>query len=114
MSRKPPQNRKARTLRRWMTEPEDVLWQALRGRRTGGLKFRRKSPVGPYVVDFLCPSARLVVEVTGRGQHRKILEDRDAALQALGYAVLRVGRPAVEHDPAAILRQIERTATARS
>ncbi|MEM9797345.1 MAG: DUF559 domain-containing protein [Pseudomonadota bacterium] len=61
----PPETTRARTLRRWMTAPEAALWQALRNRRLGGLKFRRKAPVGPHVVDFHCPAARLVVEITG-------------------------------------------------
>jgi len=48
-----------------MTLPEVLLWQALRSRHVGGLRFRRQHPVGPYILDFYCASARLAVEVDG-------------------------------------------------
>lgn len=57
--------RRGRALRRDMTLPEVILWQHLRGRRLGGLRFRRQSPIGPYILDFYCPEARLAVEVEG-------------------------------------------------
>ena len=50
-----------------MTLPEVVLWQALRGRRLGGVRVRRQHPVGPYILDFFCPDARLAIEVDGSG-----------------------------------------------
>src|SRR3954464_10640763 len=57
--------KRARALRRALTLPEVLLWQALRGGRVGGLRFRRQHPIGPYVLDFYCASARLAVEVDG-------------------------------------------------
>jgi ATP-dependent DNA helicase RecQ len=54
---------KARDLRRDMSLPEVQLWQALRGEKLGGLKFRRQHPIAPYVLDFYCATARLCVEV---------------------------------------------------
>ena len=57
--------RRARELRRAMSLPEIVLWQALRKGRLAGLRFRRQHPIGPYILDFYCPSARLAVEVDG-------------------------------------------------
>src|SRR4051795_6949535 len=57
--------KRARALRRALTLPEVVLWQALRGGGVGGLRFRRQHPVGPYVLDFYCPALRLAVEVDG-------------------------------------------------
>ena len=56
---------RARALRRAMSLPEIVLWQALRRGRLAGLRFRRQHPMGPYTLDFYCPSARLAVEVDG-------------------------------------------------
>ena len=106
MARSNPQISKARAQRRWMTAPEDKLWQALRNRQLAGLKFRRKAPLGPYVVDFLCPAAHLVVEVTGRAQHRALLVQRDMALQALGYGVIRLAREQVDSDFAGLLAEI--------
>jgi very-short-patch-repair endonuclease len=54
----------ARELRRGMTAPELKLWRELR-LRPDGLKFRRQHPVGPYVLDFYCPAARVAIEVDG-------------------------------------------------
>jgi very-short-patch-repair endonuclease len=57
--------KRARTLRRAMTLPELLLWEKLRGRRLERLRFRRQHPMGPYILDFYCPSAALAVEVDG-------------------------------------------------
>jgi hypothetical protein len=54
-----------------------------------GAKFRRQVPVGPYIIDFLCIQARLVIELDG-GQHGTEADAlRDAWLRAQGYVVLR-------------------------
>ncbi|WP_276315529.1 endonuclease domain-containing protein [Salinarimonas soli] len=83
----------AKRLRREMTEAERKLWHALRGHRFQGLGFRRQVPIGPYVADFACHRARLVVEVDG-GQHGfddHVARDavRDAWLAGRGYRTLR-------------------------
>jgi very-short-patch-repair endonuclease len=81
----------ARWLRRDRTEAEARLWRYLRNRQLEGAKFRFQSPVGPYVVDFLCTEAKLIVELDG-GQHgEQIAQDalRTKALEAAGYTVLR-------------------------
>ncbi|MGJ0392376.1 MAG: DUF559 domain-containing protein [Methylocystis sp.] len=49
-----------------MTEAERKLWRALRSHRFHGLQFRRQAPCGPYIADFLCHAAKLVVEVRRR------------------------------------------------
>ncbi|MBV9996999.1 MAG: DUF559 domain-containing protein [Caulobacteraceae bacterium] len=56
---------RARRLRAAQTQSEGRLWGELRGRRLGGWKWRRQAPIGPFVVDFYCPSACLVVELDG-------------------------------------------------
>jgi very-short-patch-repair endonuclease len=58
--------KRARALRRKMALPEVLLWQELRGGKLNGLQFRRQHPIGPYILDFFCPVARLAVEVDGR------------------------------------------------
>ena len=81
----------ARTLRRNMTDAERLLWRHLRNRRMLGYKFRRQVIMGPYIVDFACIEARLVVEADG-GQHveqRGYDEKRSQWLKARGYRVLR-------------------------
>ena len=56
-----------------------------------GAKFRRQVPVGPYVADFLCVNASLVIEADG-GQHAEHAAqdaERTRYLEAKGYRVLR-------------------------
>lgn len=55
---------RAKTLRRAMTVPEKTLWYLLR-RNSLGLHFRRQHPIGPYILDFYCTTAKLCVEVEG-------------------------------------------------
>lgn len=55
----------ARHLRRNLTPAEAYLWNALRCRQLVGLKFRCQHPVGRFIVDFYCPSCKLVIEVDG-------------------------------------------------
>ena len=55
----------ARDLRQRGTPAEELLWDALRNRRLDGLKFRRQHPVGPFVIDFCCPSRQLAIELDG-------------------------------------------------
>ena len=76
-----------------MTLPEVLLWDVLRGRRVGQLRFRRQHPVGPYVLDFYCPSARLAVEIDGSAHDHpdRAMHDarRDAWLIEHSIRVLR-------------------------
>jgi very-short-patch-repair endonuclease len=81
----------ARDLRQSQTDAERKLWWRLRDRRLTEFKFRRQHPLGPFVVDFCCAEARLVIELDG-GQHA-LQRNSDAArtefLEAQGYRVLR-------------------------
>lgn len=85
---------RARVQRRRLTPPEARLWVALRRWATEGLKFRRQHPVGPFVLDFYCPEARLAVEVDGMGHNEpdQSAKDRsrDAWLARQGIEVLRI------------------------
>jgi len=87
----------ARQMRRKMTLPEVILWQALR-KQPSGLKFRRQHPSGAYILDFFCSDARLAIEVDGeahnRGDRPERDERRDAWLRDAGIETLRI--PAVE------------------
>ncbi len=85
-----PKTQRARELRRNMTDAEKRLWRELRLRQFDAHKFRRQFPLGPYIVDFVCLDARLVIEVDG-GQHLDSPEDRrrDAWLATQGFRVLR-------------------------
>ncbi|WP_421760522.1 endonuclease domain-containing protein [Devosia sp.] len=81
----------AKRLRSAATPHEELLWHLLRDRRLVGYKFRRQVPVGPYIADFACHSARLIIELDG-SQHAESLRDekRDAVLRAHGYRILRL------------------------
>jgi len=84
----------ARRLRREMTDAELKLWDELRKRQAGGYRFRRQHPIGRFIVDFVCLSHRLVIEVDGatHGSDEEIERDRirTAWLESEGYRVLRV------------------------
>ncbi len=72
----------AREMRHDPTRAEQAVWRLLRGRRFRGLKFRRQVPVGPYIADFACIEAGLIVECDG-GQHGDARDaERDAFLTA--------------------------------
>ncbi|MDX1998080.1 MAG: endonuclease domain-containing protein [Thermoanaerobaculia bacterium] len=102
----------AKEMRRRSTLAEQALWQLLRGRRHLGLKFRRQAPVGRFVVDFLCHSRRLVVEVDGGIHLGKSAEDaaRTLELEGLGFRVIRFTNEVVLHQPELVLRDIETAA----
>lgn len=95
----------AREMRRRPTESEAILWSHLR-RAQLGVRFRRQVILGPFIVDFLAPSARLVVEVDGgvHGSQRDADRLRDEALAALGYRVVRVSVDQVVTDVESVLR----------
>ena len=82
----------ARLLRRSLTDAERKLWWGLRRRGLEGFKFRRQFAIGPYVADFCCLEAKLIVEVDG-SQHAELKREHDekrtAFLAAQGYQVLR-------------------------
>ena len=98
---------RARWPRREETDAEAQLWKRLSGRELGGYKFVRQVPLGPYVVDFLCRSKRLVVELDGE-QHADNLRDkvRTALLNREGYSVLRFWNHEVLRERGAVLDAI--------
>jgi len=82
---------RARTLRKNPTDAEIRLWSRLRQKQIEGFRFRRQRPVGPYIVDFICLNAGLVLEVDG-GQHNEPSEyetHRTQFLEEEGFRVLR-------------------------
>ena len=72
-----------------MTDVEVKLWSHLRRRQVGGHKFRRQAPIGSYVADFVCFSARLVIEIDGPVHEWKYDERRDRWFHMEGYTVVR-------------------------
>lgn len=86
--------RLAKRLRQDMPRAEALLWSYLRRRNHSGAKFRRQHPVGPYVADFACVPAKLIVEVDGytHWTTEQLAHDarRTSYLEALGWRVIRV------------------------
>jgi adenine-specific DNA-methyltransferase len=84
-------NRFARALRKDPTDAERHLWNHLRARRLDGFKFRRQRPFGPYVCDFICLEASVVVELDGSQHAEQIAYDlsRDAFFRSYGFRVIR-------------------------
>ncbi len=67
-----------------------LLWMYLRRRQLNGAHFRKQCPIGPYIADFACLEAKLIIELDG-SQHADSATDavRDAWFTAHGYRVLR-------------------------
>ncbi|WP_442579220.1 endonuclease domain-containing protein [Mesorhizobium sp. ASY16-5R] len=93
---------KARALRLQATKAESLLWYELRVLRPQGLIFRRQQPIGPYIVDFVCLSAKLIVEVDGdlheTDAGKRHDANRDTYLRSLGYAIFRIDEPDVMNN----------------
>ncbi len=97
----------ARKLRKASTDVEAHLWQRLRSRQLEGAKFVRQFPIGPYVADFACRSARLVIELDG-GQHSESTTDaeRTRLIEAYGFSVLRFWKSDVVENLDGVLEEI--------
>ncbi|MBU4432825.1 MAG: endonuclease domain-containing protein [Alphaproteobacteria bacterium] len=88
----------AKSLRETLTPPEVMLCSRLKTRQPGGPRIRRQHPLGPYVADFYCAEARLVIEVYGwchnLGDRPERDVPRDGWMTAQGLTVVRY--PAAE------------------
>jgi len=98
----------ARNLRHSQTSAERKLWLLLRDRRLAGFKFRRQHPVGPFVVDFCCTEAKVIVELDGG--HHALTHDSDTArsgyLAGQGHRVLRFWNNEVLGNTSGVLERI--------
>ena len=81
---------RAAEMRRNPTEPEKRLWSILSASQRSGFKFRRQAVLPPFIADFLCPVARLIVEVDGDTHDPANDARRDRILADRGYRTLRV------------------------
>jgi len=98
----------AREQRKNPTKSEKILWDALRGKKLDGIKFRRQQPIGVYIADFYSSAYRLVIEVDGGIHEFQQEEDaeRDETMKTLGLNVLRLPSELVENDLAGALEKI--------
>lgn len=97
----------ARAMRHDSTLAENMLWQQLRGRQMGGVKFRRQVPLDGYIVDFVSFEARLIIEVDG-GQHADSLRDRlrDNYFVKCGFHTLRFWNDDVVRNLDGVCREV--------
>ncbi len=98
---------RAKEMRNNPTQAEDILWQSLKSKNIG-YKFRRQHVIGNYIVDFVCLTKKLIIEVDGGIHDAQKEEDtiRTAALNELGYEVLRFRNEQVIGDIDAVLKEI--------
>jgi very-short-patch-repair endonuclease len=97
----------AKAMRHEPTEPEAKLWWLLRDRRLANFKFRRQLPMGIYIVDFVCLTAKLIIEADG-SQHAEspVDETRDAYLRAQGFRILRIWNNDILARPDMVLEAV--------
>ena len=99
----------ARELRKTMTPAEAALWQRLRGKQLDGWHFRRQHAVGPFIVDFFCAKAKLVIEVDGSIHKQQVEYDAERTTwleSERGYRVIRFTNQAVLTDIEGVLNHI--------
>lgn len=101
----------ARRLRTNMTDAERKLWQRLRAHRFLGVSFRRQVLLRPFITDFVCHDAKLVIELDG-GQHAEPCRSetdrhRTEWLAVHGYKTIRFWNNEVLNNMDGVLNQIE-------
>ncbi|MGH8400097.1 MAG: endonuclease domain-containing protein [Gammaproteobacteria bacterium] len=97
---------RARAFRQHGTDAEEKLWYYLRAGRLAGLKFRRQHPIQPYVVDFYCETAKLVVELDGSQHTKESDANRARFLEAAGLRIARFWDNEVLQQTQAVLAVI--------
>ncbi len=101
----------ARANRKKPTDAEDVLWQAIRGKKLLGVKFRRQHAIQEFIVDFVSIEAQLVIEVDGEihTEQREYDAIRTEYLNANGFTVVRFTNDEVVNNLTTVLLKIEQT-----
>lgn len=103
----------ARLLRRNPTDAERMLWEALRSDRRFAGDFKRQTPVGRHIPDFVSFPRRVAIELVGAGESETVAADRAQRanwLQARGYRVVALSTGEIERDLAAALDRLAEAA----
>ncbi|MGC2064453.1 MAG: endonuclease domain-containing protein [Thermodesulfovibrionales bacterium] len=107
------ENRKK--LRNSLTPAEAKLWSLLRNSQVENRKFRRQHSVGPYVLDFFCPSEKICIELDGAGHYTDEGYEYDMArteyLEALHIRVMRFENKDIFENTEGVLKEIRQTFT---
>ncbi len=99
-------------LRNSLTPAEAKLWTLLKNSQLENKKFRRQHSVGPYVLDFYCPSEKLCIELDGEGHYNGASFEYDSArteyLNSLNIKVIRFENKDVFENTEGVLEEIKR------
>jgi very-short-patch-repair endonuclease len=98
----------ARDIRAKPTEAENLLWRYLRDAKFGKYKFRRQHSLGPFIVDFYCHQAKIIIEVDGPIHQYQVEEDgaRQEYLESHGFTVLRFPNDVIINSIGKVIEQI--------
>ena len=106
---------KAKELRKNSTDVEIILWQQLRNRQLSGYKFRRQVPVDSYIVDFMCKSTKLIVELDGsqHAEQQDYDKKRTQYLETKGFKVFRFWNNEIIKNLSGVLEALTLTLSQR-
>ena len=114
---KQPRDR-AKQLRRAMTRAETLLWRYLKAGRVDCLGFRRQVPIRNYIADFVCVSAKLLIELDGEShdfeERQKADQNRDSFFASEGFQVLRFTNEQVMSNLEGVVETIRQAAASRA
>jgi very-short-patch-repair endonuclease len=112
------QRGRAKQLRQLMTPAETLLWRYLKASRVDGLGFRRQTPIRNYIVDFVCHSAKVIIELDGAShdfeEQQKADEKRDAFFVSEGFRVLRFTNEQVMSNLEGVVETIRQVVSSRA
>ena len=106
----PALKQRRRELRRNQSDAERALWAKVRNKQFFGMKFFRQYSIGPYILDFYCPTVKLAVELDGGQHNQSDKRERDAArseyLKTQGIDVMRFWNNEVLLDIESVLSKV--------
>ena len=97
-----------KSLRNNLTLEETILWNILKNNNLGH-KFRRQHSIGNYIVDFYCPSKKLIIELDG-SQHldnQEYDEKRSCYFESLRIKVTRFWNNEIKENISGVVMRIE-------
>ncbi len=116
MPNKPKHNNKflkeyRKELRNNLTSAEARLWMILKNKQLEGRKFRRQHSIDNFIVDFYCPSEKLVIELDGQVHYNPVSEnkdfERDFVLKKYEISVLRFENKMIFKEPEIVINTIK-------
>ena len=101
---------RAKELRNQATRAERLLWWHLCEKKVLGFKFRRQHPLGPYILDFVCLSKKIIIELDGESHKAQRIYDAERSRWLLlnGFKVLRFWNNDVMKSPFSVVDRIKK------